>query len=236
MLLCYCHLFFLNDKLWSILKWHKQNVHWLWQSRGSLRTSLHRQLEGLLHCRDLSGLLACEQCHGPHGLMETAVLPQAKGGTNDGRKNTETQIPTKQNCVHAPVSVCVCVCACCRGNYINASIVDKCVTQITATHVSEHRTCTHCSLWYNMWRELWKHGAASCSCKNLPNFSLASAWDTSANRIMDECFPSWVDFSVYYDLFSVKSRTVNSPLVLKIYILVTILLAICVEIFYVHLF
>lgn len=131
---------------------------------------------------------------------------------------------------------CLCVCACCRGNYINASIVDKCVTQITATHVSEHRTCTHCSLWYNMWRELWKHGAASCSCKNLPNFSLASAWDTSANRIMDECFPSWVDFSVYYDLFSVKSRTGNSPLVLKIYILVTILLAICVEIFYVHLF
>lgn len=42
--------------------------------------------------------------------METAVLPQAKGGTNDGRKNTETQIPTKQNCVHAPVSVCVRVC------------------------------------------------------------------------------------------------------------------------------
>lgn len=47
-------------------------------------TTLHKQLEGLLHCSDLSGLLACDQCHGPHGLMDTAVLPQAIRGRKDG--------------------------------------------------------------------------------------------------------------------------------------------------------
>lgn len=41
-------------------------------------SSLHKQLEELLRCHDLSGFLACDPCHGPHGLMDTAVLPQAK--------------------------------------------------------------------------------------------------------------------------------------------------------------
>lgn len=40
--------------------------------------SLHKQLEELLYCHDVSGLLVCDQYHGPHGLMVTAVLPQAK--------------------------------------------------------------------------------------------------------------------------------------------------------------
>lgn len=41
-------------------------------------SSLHKQLEELLCCHDLSRFLACDPCHGHHGLMDTAVLPQAK--------------------------------------------------------------------------------------------------------------------------------------------------------------
>lgn len=41
-------------------------------------SSLHKQLEELLYCHDVSGFLVCDQYQGPHGLMVTAVLLQAK--------------------------------------------------------------------------------------------------------------------------------------------------------------
>lgn len=52
---------------------------WMRVMREPLHIScLRKQLEKLLRCHELSGFVVCDQCHGPHGLMDTAVLLQAK--------------------------------------------------------------------------------------------------------------------------------------------------------------
>lgn len=146
-----------NNKWWLILKWRKQKVHWLWQSQGSFRRSLHRQLEALLHCHDLSGLFACEQCHGPHGLMDTAVLPQAKGGRNDSGKNTETQILTKQN------SVCVCVRVCVRA--------------------AEETTWT-LQQWISVWRGLQQHTCVWAQDMHTHSVHYDTTWKESCGNMI----------------------------------------------------
>lgn len=83
-------------------------------------SSLHKQPEELLHCHDLSGFLVCDRCHGPHGLMDTAVLPQAKGRKEGQWEKIQTGKRRKRDCV----CVCVCrsLCVCVFGGVVDCPL------------------------------------------------------------------------------------------------------------------